>query len=59
LFFISPLYWYPSVYQRDIRSALAPSIYESSEYPAPYPVIENSEIPGKDFTLLFDFIILI
>jgi hypothetical protein len=24
------LYWYPSVYERNIRSALAPSVYDSS-----------------------------
>jgi hypothetical protein len=26
----APLYWYPSVYERNIRSALAPSVYDSS-----------------------------
>jgi len=32
----APLYWYPSGYERNIRSALAPSFYESSEWPSLY-----------------------
>jgi len=32
----APIYWYPPVYERNIRSALAPSFYESSEWPRLY-----------------------
>jgi hypothetical protein len=32
----APIYWYPSVYGRSLRSALAPSYYESSEWPRLY-----------------------
>jgi hypothetical protein len=32
----APIYWYPSVYERNIRSALEPSFYEPSEWPILY-----------------------
>jgi len=32
----APIYWYPPVYERNIRSALAPSFSESSEWPRLY-----------------------
>lgn len=32
----APLYWYPNVYQRSVRSDLIPSFYESSELPSLY-----------------------
>ncbi|CAF1252246.1 unnamed protein product [Rotaria sp. Silwood1] len=45
----APLYWYPSVYQRNIRSALAPSFYESSEYPTLYSTtIDNNNDDDDD-----------
>jgi hypothetical protein len=40
----APLYWYPSVYERNIRAALAPSFYESSAWPKLYSsYIANNE----------------
>jgi hypothetical protein len=32
----APIYWYPSSYERTIRSVLKPSFYESSEWPSSY-----------------------
>jgi hypothetical protein len=32
----APLYWYPSVYERNIRSAIVPPLYDSSLWPALY-----------------------
>jgi hypothetical protein len=52
---ISPLYWYPSVYERNIRSALAPSVYESSAWPRTYSdTIDDEDInesPSNDFVI--------
>ncbi|CAF3763812.1 unnamed protein product [Rotaria sordida] len=46
----APLYWYPSDYQRNIRSALAPSFYESSVYPTLYStIVDNDENPIPTF----------
>jgi hypothetical protein len=50
--YISPIYWYPSSYERTIRSVLKPSFYESSEWPSSYSSTsddddESDENPGK------------
>jgi hypothetical protein len=43
----APLYWYPSGYERNIRSVLAPSFYESSEWPRLYSNTIDDEIDGN------------
>jgi hypothetical protein len=43
----APLYWYPSGYERSIRSVLAPSFYESSEWPRLYSNTIDDEIDGN------------
>ena len=30
--FIRPLYWYPDVYERNVRSTFIPSLYETPEW---------------------------
>jgi hypothetical protein len=45
----APLYWYPTGYERNIRSALAPSFYEPSEYPVSNSAIEDTETPVSIF----------
>lgn len=54
----APIYWYPTAYERNIRAALAPSYYQSSEWPSLYSSTidddddddDENEIP----TLVYD-----
>jgi hypothetical protein len=59
---IRPIYWYPSAYERNIRSALAPSYYESSAWPQLYSSDVNDgddeddddNLGKDDLLILFD-----
>ena len=48
VFVFRPIYWYPNVYQRSVRSDLIPSYYESSELPSFYPSGIENEIEDDD-----------
>jgi len=50
----APLYWYPTVYERNIRSALAPSFYEPSEWATPYLDTNDDEEIDESPISLFD-----
>jgi len=50
----APLYWYPTVYERNIRSALAPSFYESSEWPSTFSDTINDEEINESPVSIFD-----
>jgi hypothetical protein len=64
MFMVSrPIYWYPSAYGRSLRSALAPSYYESSEWPRLYSNTidddnDDSENPGRTIEILFFHLII-
>lgn len=54
----APLYWYPNVYQRSVRSNLIPSYYESSELPSLHSntleELENDETAVNPIVLFND-----
>jgi hypothetical protein len=50
----APLYWYPSVYERNIRSALAPSVHESSAWPRTYSDTIDDEDINESPVPIFD-----
>jgi len=50
----APLYWYPTVYERNIRSALAPAFYESSEWPSTFSDTINDEEINESPVPIFD-----
>ncbi|CAF0824446.1 unnamed protein product [Adineta steineri] len=50
----APLYWYPNVYERNIRSALASSFYEPSEWPRLYSSNIINDENDEDSGLLYN-----